>query len=120
MNGIPNIPAGYMCSETPTQKDEYDYWICDGQLTVCTAGSYCEENNTGAVACPTGKTSQAGAMTLDYCYYSDSVLIDFDSDNTVSEDILKTAEDAVEIQTVEIWEPNVINIQWKDSDGTVL
>nr|MBQ0091345.1 InlB B-repeat-containing protein [Candidatus Enterousia merdequi] len=117
MASFSEIRSGYTCSETPTRKNANDYWMCDGNILLCPAGYYCPDNNNGSIVCPEGKTSQAGATSEEECYYTDSVLMTMESIDTVNEELLKTFDDAVEVQTAAIFEPNTININWKDADG---
>nr|MBQ0091342.1 InlB B-repeat-containing protein [Candidatus Enterousia merdequi] len=108
--------GGRVCSVTPIQNDdECRSWTCGGTISLCPAGYYCR--NYVQTACPEGKTSQAGAISEADCYYTDSVLMTMESDDTVNEEILKTSDDAVEVQTAAIFEPNTININWKDAEG---
>nr|MBQ0091019.1 InlB B-repeat-containing protein [Candidatus Enterousia merdequi] len=102
--------TGKTCSIEPNDG------LCDGDTLLCPAGYYCP-GYYQQIQCPEGKTSQAGATSEEECFYTDSVLMTFESDDTVNEETLKTSDDAVEVQTTAIYEPNTININWKDAEG---
>ena len=102
--------VGKICSQ------ELQDGFCEAQELLCPAGYYCP-GDYQQVQCPEGKTSQAGATSEEDCYYIDSVLMTMESIDTVNEETLKTSDDAVEVQTTAIFEPNTININWLDADG---